>query len=88
MLACLWQELRKINQKIARKGDDLDFYSEMVGEMGLEPIWISPFDFKSNAYTNSAIRAWLYYSTINRVLLYHINIHFKLFLSSDRIKAR
>ena len=28
-------------------------------EMGLEPIWISPFDFKSNAYTNSAIRASL-----------------------------
>ena len=27
---CLWQELRKINQKIAQKGDDLDFYSEMV----------------------------------------------------------
>ena len=27
--------------------------------MGLEPIWISPFDFKSNAYTNSAIRASL-----------------------------
>ena len=26
--------------------------------MGLEPIWISPFDFKSNAYTNSAIRAY------------------------------
>ena len=25
--------------------------------MGLEPIWISPFDFKSNAYTNSATRA-------------------------------
>ena len=31
----------------------------MVPEMGLEPIWISPFDFKSNAYTNSAIRASL-----------------------------
>ena len=29
----------------------------VVPEMGLEPIWISPFDFKSNAYTNSAIRA-------------------------------
>ena len=29
----------------------------LVPEMGLEPIWISPFDFKSNAYTNSAIRA-------------------------------
>ncbi len=26
-------------------------------EMGLEPIWIAPFDFKSNAYTNSATRA-------------------------------
>ena len=25
--------------------------------MGLEPIWIAPFDFKSNAYTNSATRA-------------------------------
>ena len=29
----------------------------LVPEMGLEPIWISPFDFKSNAYTNSATRA-------------------------------
>ena len=29
----------------------------MVPGMGLEPIWIAPFDFKSNAYTNSAIRA-------------------------------
>ena len=27
---CLWQELRILNQKIAQKGDDLDFYSEMV----------------------------------------------------------
>lgn len=27
---CLWQELRKTNQKIAHSGDDLDFYSEMV----------------------------------------------------------
>lgn len=35
----------------------------MVPEMGLEPIWISPFDFKSNAYTNSAIRARFYYIT-------------------------
>ena len=33
----------------------------LVPEMGLEPIWISPFDFKSNAYTNSAIRALFYY---------------------------
>ena len=29
----------------------------VVPRMGLEPIWISPFDFKSNAYTNSATRA-------------------------------
>ena len=34
---CLWQELRKINQKIAHLGDDLDFYSEMVRMKGLEP---------------------------------------------------
>ena len=27
---CLWQELRKINQKIAHSGDDLDFYSKLV----------------------------------------------------------
>ncbi len=27
---CLWQELRNVQQKIARKGEDLDFYSEMV----------------------------------------------------------
>ena len=32
---------------------------KVVPEMGLEPIWISPFDFKSNAYTNSAIRAFV-----------------------------
>ena len=34
---------------------------EMVPEMGLEPIWIAPFDFKSNAYTNSATRALFNY---------------------------
>ncbi len=34
---CLWQELRNVNQKIARKGDDLDFYSELVRMKGLEP---------------------------------------------------
>jgi len=35
---CLWQELRKINQKIAPSGDDLDFYSEILVRMkGLEP---------------------------------------------------
>lgn len=34
----------------------------LVPEMGLEPIWISPFDFKSNAYTNSAIRAYFKHS--------------------------
>ena len=27
---CLWQELKNVQQKIARKGEDLDFYSEMV----------------------------------------------------------
>ena len=37
-------------------------YHYLVPEMGLEPIWISPFDFKSNAYTNSAIRAYLKHS--------------------------
>ena len=31
--------------------------------MGLEPIWKIPFDFKSNAYTNSATRALYYYTT-------------------------
>ena len=34
---CLWQELKKVNQKIAQEGDNLDFYSEMVGGEGLEP---------------------------------------------------
>ena len=37
-------------------------YSDVVPEMGLEPIRISPFDFKSNAYTNSATRARFYYT--------------------------
>ncbi len=27
---CLWQELKNVQQKIAQKGEDLDFYSEMV----------------------------------------------------------
>lgn len=31
--------------------------------MRLELIWISPFDFKSNAYTNSANRAHPHYIT-------------------------
>ena len=34
---CLWRELRSLNQKIAHAGEDLDFYSELVGEVGLEP---------------------------------------------------
>ena len=35
-------------QKIARKGEDLDFYSEMVRRAGLEPAQaICPRDFKS-----------------------------------------
>ena len=34
---CLWQELKNAQQKIARKGEDLGFYSEMVGRGGLEP---------------------------------------------------
>ena len=40
-----------------KNGSEEPNYSDLVPEMGLEPIWISPFDFKSNAYTNSAIRA-------------------------------
>lgn len=28
--SCLWQELRNVNQKIAQKGDDWNFYSEMM----------------------------------------------------------
>ena len=34
---CLWQELKNVQQKIARRGEDLDFYSEMVRMRGLEP---------------------------------------------------
>ena len=44
----------------------LDF--DLVPEMGLEPIWIAPFDFKSNAYTNSATRARYYYIISWRIL--------------------
>ena len=46
----------------------------MVPEMGLEPIWISPFDFKSNAYTNSATRALLYYTIITSITQYKTTI--------------
>ena len=35
---CLWQELKNVNQKIAQEGEDLDFYSEMVRNTGLEPV--------------------------------------------------
>ena len=34
---CLWQELKNTKEKIARKGEDLDFYSEMVRKAGIEP---------------------------------------------------
>jgi site-specific DNA recombinase len=34
---CLWQKLRNLNQKIALSGEDLDFFSEMVREGGIEP---------------------------------------------------
>ena len=30
----------------------------LVAETGLEPVWLSSFDFKSNAYTNSATRPY------------------------------
>ena len=35
----------------------------MVAGTGLEPVRVSPFDFKSNAYTNSAIRPLYNYTT-------------------------
>ena len=50
---------RKISSSGIIKPHHFKTSPEMVPEMGLEPIWISPFDFKSNAYTNSAIRAKL-----------------------------
>ena len=34
---CLWRKLKILNQKIAPKGEDLDFYSEMVRKAGIEP---------------------------------------------------
>ena len=36
----------------------------LVAETGLEPVRVSPFDFKSNAYTNSATRPRYYYITL------------------------
>ena len=51
------------SKKYVKKSLKERSFKRLVPEMGLEPIWISPFDFKSNAYTNSAIRAYLYYIT-------------------------
>ena len=54
---CLWQELRNVNQKIARKGDDLDFYSEMVRMKGLEPSRSKAHAPKACVSTNSTTSA-------------------------------
>jgi hypothetical protein len=44
----------------------------LVPGMGLEPIWISPFDFKSNAYTNSATRAYgLFYHNFASFVMFY-----------------
>ena len=56
----LLSELRSLIKKSRDKRGNFKVSSEMVPEMGLEPIWIAPFDFKSNAYTNSATRACLW----------------------------
>ena len=53
----LLSELRSVIKKSRDERGKFKTSSEMVPEMGLEPIWFSPFDFKSNAYTNSATRA-------------------------------
>lgn len=56
---CLWQELRKINEKVVLLSDNSEKVRIMVREVGLEPTrFLRPADFKSAAYTNSAIRAW------------------------------
>ena len=54
---CLWQELKNVQQKIARKGEDLDFYSEMVRMKGLEPSRLAALAPKASVSTNSTIRA-------------------------------
>ena len=46
-------------QKWDFSGDDLDSFSELVPEEGLEPSRIAPRDFESRAYTNSATPAYL-----------------------------
>ena len=48
---CLWQELKNVQQKIARKGEDLDFYSEMVRERGLEPPCLAALAPKTSVST-------------------------------------
>ena len=54
---CLWQELKILNQKIARKGEDLDFYSEMVRMKGLEPSRREAHAPKACVSTNSTTSA-------------------------------
>ena len=47
----------KIEPKIARKGDDLDFYSEMVRMKGLEPSRSKAHAPKACVSTNSTTSA-------------------------------
>ena len=50
-------ELKNTKEKIARESDISGKIPILVGEVGLEPTrLLRPADFKSAAYTNSAIR--------------------------------
>ena len=50
---------KNVSQKIAQKGDNLDFYSEMVRMKGLEPSRREALVPKTSVSTNSTTSAYL-----------------------------
>ena len=63
MIFHLWQELRNVNQKIAQKGDDLDFYSKWCPRQDLNLHLETRLAPEASASASFATRACTDYST-------------------------
>lgn len=68
MIFHLWQELRNVNQKIAQKGDDLDFYSKWCPRQDLNLHLETRLAPEASASASFATRACTDYSTASAVL--------------------